>query len=140
MDLGRKIEEIRKKPEHIRIRYVWTFVAVSMLFIIIIWIFSLSESFKKIKPLEGQTFPDLKQNLEDLKAFDEINPSINDMLKNTQDASSEGIQNNQSEGVQENQEPTGNETEKIENNTDPNLTPQNPNINEGQPEKILPEE
>jgi len=44
MSLQNKIEEIRKKPEHIRLRYVWALVAVSMFFIIIIWFFSLKNS------------------------------------------------------------------------------------------------
>jgi hypothetical protein len=41
MGLYEKIEEIREKPEHIRMRYVWAMVAISMIFVILIWIFSL---------------------------------------------------------------------------------------------------
>ncbi|MFA4817729.1 MAG: hypothetical protein WC608_03370 [Parcubacteria group bacterium] len=44
MSLQNKIEEIRRKPEHIRLRYVWAMVAISMFFIIIIWFFSLKNS------------------------------------------------------------------------------------------------
>ena len=42
-----KVEEIRKKPEHIRTRYVWFFVTLSMIFVIIIWIFSISASLQE---------------------------------------------------------------------------------------------
>lgn len=41
MNLWDKIEEIRQKPEHIRLRYVYALTAVSALFIIIIWFFSI---------------------------------------------------------------------------------------------------
>ena len=41
MNLTEKIEEIRQKPEHVRLRYVWFLVALCMAFIFIIWIFYL---------------------------------------------------------------------------------------------------
>ncbi len=41
MSINDKLEEIRKKPEHIRLRYVWAMVAISMVFVILIWFFSL---------------------------------------------------------------------------------------------------
>ena len=44
MNLSEKIEEIKRKPEHIRLRYVWFFVAVSMVGIVSIWVFSLKAS------------------------------------------------------------------------------------------------
>ncbi len=40
MGLFEVIEEIRKKPEHIRMRYVWSLVGVSMILVLIIWYFS----------------------------------------------------------------------------------------------------
>lgn len=40
MNITDKIEEIRQKPEHERVRYVWAMVSVSMIFIIFIWFFS----------------------------------------------------------------------------------------------------
>ena len=47
MNIADKIEEIRQKPEHIRIRYVWLSVAATMALILIIWIFSLKANFGK---------------------------------------------------------------------------------------------
>jgi len=44
MNLYEKIEEIRSKPEHIRMRYVWAMVAISMVFVIAIWFFSLASN------------------------------------------------------------------------------------------------
>ena len=53
-----KIEKIRKQPEHIRMRYVWFFVAVSMLFVIILWIFSLTTAKLEVQsnPTESTFF------------------------------------------------------------------------------------
>jgi hypothetical protein len=76
MDIYRKIEEIRQKPEHIRMRYVWASVAVSMFFILIIWFMSFgvrpnsssdnspksSDAIKKSIKLDG-----VKSALDDAK-------------------------------------------------------------------------
>lgn len=43
MFIQKKIEEIRQKPEHIRLRYVYFFVAIFMIFFFLIWLFSLPE-------------------------------------------------------------------------------------------------
>jgi hypothetical protein len=93
MDLNKKIEEIRQQPEHIRLRYVWALVAASMFVVVLIWVFSLGESFKKIQPIDAQNLPDLKQNLEDIRSLKDTAPSIGDIIKNSQNATGEGIQN-----------------------------------------------
>lgn len=86
MDISKKIEEIRQKPEHIRIRYVWGSVAVSMVMIVIIWIFSLEDSLKRIDSNNGQvTLPDFKKSLEELN---NTNPSIQEMNNESSEAQS----------------------------------------------------
>ena len=40
MGIYDKIEEIRQKPEHIRMRYVWLMVAISMTFVLAVWFLS----------------------------------------------------------------------------------------------------
>jgi hypothetical protein len=45
MNISEKIEKINQKPEHERIRYVWGMVAISMFFIIALWIVSLKDTF-----------------------------------------------------------------------------------------------
>lgn len=47
-----KIEEIRQKPEHVRVWYVWGAVGAVMVFVVFIWIFSLHESFRRSSPVE----------------------------------------------------------------------------------------
>ena len=46
MDIAKKIEEIRRQPEHIRLRWVWGSVVFSMLIIFAIWLFSITVMFK----------------------------------------------------------------------------------------------
>lgn len=79
MNINQKIEEIRQKPEHIKIRYVWGGVAISMLFIITIWILSMKTSFQKIDSSEGQTLPDFRQSLEEINNIKDSTPSIQEM-------------------------------------------------------------
>ncbi len=50
----RKIEEIQQKPEHVRVWYAWVGVAVVMFFVIIIWIFTLQENFRRAIPETAQ--------------------------------------------------------------------------------------
>lgn len=47
MNIGNKIEEIRSKPEHIRERYVWMAVAICMLLVAGLWIFSFKSLFTR---------------------------------------------------------------------------------------------
>lgn len=59
--LWRKIEEIRREPEHIRQRYVLVCLVVSMIFILGIWLLSLKENFRSFSrtPLLGESEQDL---------------------------------------------------------------------------------
>ena len=48
MSILEKIDKIREKPEHIRMRYVWGFVFSFIIVIIFIWIVSLKSNFENI--------------------------------------------------------------------------------------------
>lgn len=39
--IERFISKVRSEPKQIRLRYVWSFVAVSMLFVFLLWILSV---------------------------------------------------------------------------------------------------
>jgi hypothetical protein len=85
MSISDKIEEIRKKPEHVRMRYVWASVAVTMFFIFIIWLFSLQEIFKSTSPQpeESESFK---------KSWDEVKkgmPSIEEFIKQGEEEAGE---------------------------------------------------
>jgi len=47
VDILEKIEEIRKKPEHIRRRYVFVIVFVCVIVIFSIWMITVKNSFKE---------------------------------------------------------------------------------------------
>ena len=74
--INNKIEEIRKKPEHVRLRYIWILVSVVMVFVIIVWVFSLQESFSQIRA-SNIPVPDFKNQLQDAgKSM----PSLKDLM------------------------------------------------------------
>lgn len=55
MGLIEKIEEIRKKPDHVKLRYVWFFVALCMVLIVAIWFFSLQTDLNDLPFKKDQT-------------------------------------------------------------------------------------
>ena len=81
MNLAEKIEEIRQKPEYVRLRYVWFLVALSMTFIFIIWIFSLKSQPAPTPVVQDNIInPDLTQELQTQK---ESWQATQQQLKNT---------------------------------------------------------
>jgi uncharacterized protein YlxW (UPF0749 family) len=96
MGLQDKIEEIRRKPEHIRIRYVWMWVAISMVIVIAIWIISIvaqngrsndAESLSRQQLLEQ--FQDQKKSLQD----------VTNQAKNLQEQTQKGINSAQNSNL-----------------------------------------
>jgi len=65
MGLIEKIEEIRKKPDHIKLRYVWFFVFLCMILIIAIWFFSLQADLSELSRKENST----NQNTNEIQQF-----------------------------------------------------------------------
>jgi ABC-type glycerol-3-phosphate transport system permease component len=85
-----KINEIRKKPEHIRIRYAWACAAGVTFLVIIIWIFSLSS--KNQDEIINQEFftPEQMKPIEDLK-------TSGSELKNATEKLKESVNNPQNQ-------------------------------------------
>jgi uncharacterized coiled-coil DUF342 family protein len=83
MDLQRKLEEIRRKPDHVKLRYTYIAVAISMFFIILLWIFSLADTIKKtIKPKQN-VFEDIDTQKKSLKeATNDVKKSLDDLNDN----------------------------------------------------------
>lgn len=78
MGLMEKIEAIRRKPEHIRRRYVLFFVFLSAIFIIILWLFSFqANSLRQIKRINSA------DDLQELaNQFEEQKKSMQDTVSN----------------------------------------------------------
>lgn len=74
--IGRKIEEIRQKPEHVRVWYAWVGVLVAMFFVVLIWIFTLQENLSRSAP--GEDVRKIQEKLpigkpqEEVKSLDEL--------------------------------------------------------------------
>lgn len=100
MGLSQKLEEIKQKPEHIRIRYVWISVLVSMFLIVIIWFFSIQARIASVGEKSIKATGNLQEQFNKLK---DSAPSIDDLVKTSGNpaGSSEGVA---SSAVQ-NQEP-----------------------------------
>ncbi|MFA7209603.1 MAG: hypothetical protein WC120_04955 [Parcubacteria group bacterium] len=99
MGLMEKIEEIRKKPEHIRRRYVWFFVGVSMVFIMMIWFFSFeNRSFDQT--LESGSFNDMADVAEQFEVQKDSVKNTVDNVKNV--ISQDVIDKMQDSGAKEN--------------------------------------
>lgn len=77
MNISEKIARIRLEPEHIRLRWVWGSVAISMFIIFIIWIFSIGSLFQRGNdaPSAESASGDITQQLQNLK---QQAPSIKD--------------------------------------------------------------
>ena len=77
MSIFDKIEEIRRQPEHIRLRWAWGLTAFGMVFILIIWMISFSAQFENTDDLEKENILN-SQVIEDLSVQKE---SIQDATK-----------------------------------------------------------
>lgn len=82
MGFQNKIDEIRNKPEHIRVRYVWFSVAVSMLFVVIIWMFSIQSGIKPIE-VDEEGASNIQKQLQGIK---DNAPSIDELLDTAKNA------------------------------------------------------
>lgn len=77
MDIGKKIEEIRNKPEHVREKYVWMAVVVCMILVFSIWLFSFKSIFMQKKET-GSVTP-VKELMDKSKETIGEMPSIGDL-------------------------------------------------------------
>ena len=92
MGLYEKVEEIRSKPEHIRIRYVWAMVAIVMFFVLIIWFFSL-KSEQSASPLIPGAVTDQFQQQED--PLQNATGGITNVLQNNTSSNQQNSNKNQ---------------------------------------------
>ena len=92
MDINKKIDEIRNKPEHIRLRYVWGAMAVSMFFILILWIFSVRDIFRNMNTQVDSSescLTDIKKGFEE--QGQNSAPSIKEIMGQASQRIEEGI-------------------------------------------------
>lgn len=94
MNIKQKIEQIQKKPEHIRMRYVWGCVVVLMFFIVVLWVFSMTAG--RVPENNGglsesqimQEFQTQKSSMEDYKdQLKDVQNSFKDLQNQAQNQS-----------------------------------------------------
>lgn len=89
MNISKKIAAIRRQPEHIRIRYVWGCVALSMLLIMIIWFFSIASLFSSDSSQVGEdSVANLKNQLQNIN---QQAPSLEDFTQKPLTVGNEGV-------------------------------------------------
>jgi hypothetical protein len=76
INIWEKIEWVRQQPEHIRMRYVFGCLIISMSFVIGIWLLSLKESFGNISRDVSNTAEKSKEQLSDVKM-----PALDSLLE-----------------------------------------------------------
>ncbi|HMN19292.1 MAG TPA: hypothetical protein PKA31_01685 [Candidatus Moranbacteria bacterium] len=85
------IFEARSKPKHVRMRYVWISVAVSMLFVFLLWLLSVRVLLNNDSSPRGKnpSLPELPPLDSPLEKIQSASPSINDIAQPS--AQSEGF-------------------------------------------------
>jgi hypothetical protein len=97
VNIYESIENIRSKPEHIRMRYVWAMVAIVMLFVLLIWFFAL-KSDQVANPLipSAITNSDVVNQLQQQKdSLQNAAGGITNALQNSSNSSQTDANNNQ---------------------------------------------
>jgi len=95
MGLYDKIEEIRSKPEHIRIRYVWFMVFVSTIGIIFLWWFSF-----KSRQIESNSALDNLKNSEIIPQINEQKDSLKTTVNQAKTVLDTQMQNQKTDSAQ----------------------------------------
>jgi hypothetical protein len=74
MGIQEKLEDIKRQPEHIRMRYVLGCVFVSMIFVLIVWAVSLKKNFESLQrdpavqnTMDGNSFNKAVEELKNQK-------------------------------------------------------------------------
>ena len=91
MNILNKIEEIRKQPEHVRLRWAWGLTVIGMAVIIIIWMISLSAQISSMNEKEVSE----NKNKVMMEEFSQQKKSIEDATKQMKKVLGNQTQNNQ---------------------------------------------
>ncbi|MFA5986427.1 MAG: hypothetical protein WC819_03705 [Parcubacteria group bacterium] len=82
--IEKKIHDIQNEPEHIRLRYLWGAVLISMMLIVFIWVMSLKTTFLQVRNDKDmqKSLETLQEQLDTIKApTDQQSVSIDDLLQ-----------------------------------------------------------
>lgn len=83
MGIAEKLEEIRKQPEHIRMRYLLACVFVCMVFVFFLWIVSLRQNFENMKNGNGAQKVTVPEDLQKaVKEMEQQSKEIKDTISN----------------------------------------------------------
>lgn len=87
--IGRKIDEIRGEPEHVRVRYVWGSVLIVMVLLFAFWIMTLRSGFQAAIPSDSKS---VRETIPaSIKDIENQGNSITQMMDSTTSLKSEGV-------------------------------------------------
>lgn len=111
MNLDEKIKEIRNKPKHIRLRYVYGALSISMVFILLIWIFSVKNMFQS-SAMDTSTMPfsTLKEHFKE-SLPEEKTPSLEELLKENSQRIKEDLETQEKASTVEEEKMSQNEAQ-----------------------------
>ncbi len=93
MNIGDKIEEIRRAPEHIRLRWAWGITAGFMVVIVFLWIILMKSQVGNFS--QSITPPDANLSSE----FDQQKKSIQDAVGQLKGSANSAVQSNSSQAI-----------------------------------------
>lgn len=123
MGVQNKIEEIRRQPEYIRLRWAWGLTAICMVFVLMIWIFSMSRQnsqweIPNLTSEQQSVFDSLGQQGQSLS---NSAGQINNLMQNQSQNTNQGSNSNQSAGQSSGN--TGQSLIPDQSDSNSNLTP-----------------
>jgi uncharacterized membrane-anchored protein YhcB (DUF1043 family) len=82
--IEKKIHAIQNEPEHIRLRYLWGAVLISMMLVVFIWVMSLKTTFLQVhndKDMQ-KSLETLQEQIDTIKSpTEQPSVSIDDLLQ-----------------------------------------------------------
>ncbi|NTW89406.1 MAG: hypothetical protein HGB37_00645 [Candidatus Moranbacteria bacterium] len=79
--IGRKIDEIRGEPEHVRVRYVWGSVLIVMVLLFSFWIMTLRSGLRAMAPADTKA---IQQSIpSSIREIENQGQSITQMIEST---------------------------------------------------------
>lgn len=83
MGIAEKLEEIRKQPEHIRMRYLLACVFVCMVFVFFLWVVSLRQNFENMRNDDAVQKTMVPEDLQKaMKDIEQQSKEIKDAISN----------------------------------------------------------
>lgn len=84
LDISKKVEDIRQKPEHIRMRYAMGLALLCMIFVGFVWLLTVQQNFSSFSS------PEAKKQIEGARGtFEQVEQNYSEEAKSLKDFSAD---------------------------------------------------